>query len=50
VIETLAQVKGIGDWTAHMFLMVALRRPDALPVVEYGSIVRHPLARKSQSC
>lgn len=31
VIERLTQVKGIGTWTAHMFLMFALRRPDVLP-------------------
>ena len=27
VIERLTQVKGIGVWTAHMFLIFALRRP-----------------------
>src|SRR5205807_8471192 len=31
VIEHLTQVKGIGVWTAHMFLMFALRRPNVLP-------------------
>ena len=31
VIEHLTQVKGIGIWTAHMFLIFALRRPDVLP-------------------
>jgi len=36
VIEHLTQVKGIGVWTAHMFLMFTLRRPDVLPVGDYG--------------
>jgi DNA-3-methyladenine glycosylase II len=36
VIATLTQVKGIGVWTAHMFLLFALRRPDVLPVGDYG--------------
>ena len=36
VIEHLTQVKGIGVWTAHMFLMFTLRRPDILPVGDYG--------------
>jgi DNA-3-methyladenine glycosylase II len=31
VVAHLTQVKGIGVWTAHMFLMFALRRPDVLP-------------------
>ena len=35
-IERLTQVKGIGEWTAHMFLMFALRRPDILPVGDLG--------------
>jgi DNA-3-methyladenine glycosylase II len=35
-IERLTQVKGIGDWTAHMFLMFALRRTDVLPVGDLG--------------
>jgi DNA-3-methyladenine glycosylase II len=32
VIQELTQVKGVGVWTAHMFLIFALRRPDVLPV------------------
>ena len=31
VIEHLTQVKGIGVWTAHMFLIFALQRLDVLP-------------------
>jgi len=36
VIDALTQVKGIGVWTAHMFLIFALRRPDVLPVGDLG--------------
>jgi DNA-3-methyladenine glycosylase II len=36
VIETLTRVKGVGVWTAHMFLIFALQRPDVLPVGDLG--------------
>jgi DNA-3-methyladenine glycosylase II len=36
VIEQLTIVKGIGVWTAHMFLIFALRRPDVLPTGDLG--------------
>jgi 3-methyladenine DNA glycosylase/8-oxoguanine DNA glycosylase len=36
VVEALVQVKGIGRWTAEMFLMFRLLRPDILPVGDYG--------------
>ena len=36
VIEMLTQVKGIGVWTAHMFLMFALERPNVLPTGDLG--------------
>jgi len=36
VIKHLTQVKGIGVWTAQMFLMFTLRRPDVLPTGDYG--------------
>jgi DNA-3-methyladenine glycosylase II len=36
VIEHLIKVKGIGVWTAQMFLMFALRRMDVLPVADLG--------------
>lgn len=36
VIEHLTQVKGVGVWTAHMFLMFTLRRPDVLPTGDFG--------------
>ena len=36
VIKHLTQVKGIGVWTAHMFLIFSLRRPNVLPTGDYG--------------
>lgn len=36
VIETLTEIKGIGVWTAHMFLMFALRRPNVLATGDFG--------------
>jgi DNA-3-methyladenine glycosylase II len=36
VIEHLTRVKGIGVWSAQMFLMFALRRPNVLPTADYG--------------
>jgi DNA-3-methyladenine glycosylase II len=36
VMEQLVQVKGIGPWTAEMFLIFCLGRPDVLPVGDLG--------------
>jgi methylated-DNA-[protein]-cysteine S-methyltransferase len=36
VIEQLTRVRGVGRWTAQMFLMFRLGRPDVLPVLDYG--------------
>ena len=38
VIGVLTQVKGIGRWTAEMFLMFRLHRPDVLPVDDLGIV------------
>jgi DNA-3-methyladenine glycosylase II len=36
VIKALVAVKGIGRWTAEMFLMFSLARPDVFAVADYG--------------
>lgn len=36
VIDELVQVRGIGRWTAEMFLMFNLLRPDIFPVGDLG--------------
>ena len=49
VIEHLTQVKGIGVWTAHMFLIFSLRRLNVLPTGDYGvqmALKRHYRKRK----
>jgi len=38
VIAMLTEVKGIGRWTAEMFLMFRLHRPDVLPVGDLGIV------------
>jgi DNA-3-methyladenine glycosylase II len=38
VIENLTQVKGIGRWTAEMFLIFRLQRPDVLPLGDLGIV------------
>jgi DNA-3-methyladenine glycosylase II len=43
VIERVTKVKGIGVWTAHMFLIFALRRPDILPTGDLG--IRNAIRR-----
>src|ERR1700693_1391944 len=49
VIQHLPKVKGVGVWTAHMFLMFTLRRPNVLPTGDYGiqmAIKKHYKKRK----
>ena len=49
VIEHLTQVKGIGVWTAHMFLIFSLHRLNVLPTGDYGvqmALKRHYRKRK----
>jgi DNA-3-methyladenine glycosylase II len=49
VIKHLTQVKGVGVWTAHMFLMFSLKRPNVLPTGDYGiqmAIKQHYKKRK----
>jgi DNA-3-methyladenine glycosylase II len=36
IITQLVSVKGVGVWTAHMFLIFALNRPDVLPFGDFG--------------
>ena len=38
VIDALTSVKGIGRWTAEMFLIFRLHRPDVLPVGDLGIV------------
>jgi DNA-3-methyladenine glycosylase II len=49
VIEHLTQVKGVGVWTAHMFLMFTLQRPNILPTGDFGvrmAVYKHYLDKR----
>jgi DNA-3-methyladenine glycosylase II len=49
VIKHLTQVRGVGVWTAHMFLMFTLKRPNILPTGDFGvqmAIKKHYNKRK----
>jgi DNA-3-methyladenine glycosylase II len=51
VIEHLIQVKGIGVWTAQMFLMFSLKRENVLPTGDFGvrmAMFKHYLAVKRE--
>lgn len=39
VIKALTAVKGVGEWSAHMYMLFYLGRPDVLPTGDFG--VRH---------
>jgi DNA-3-methyladenine glycosylase II len=52
VIEHLTQVKGVGVWTAHMFLMFTLQRANVLPTGDFGirmAIHKHYLERAAKN-
>lgn len=36
IIKELTTIKGVGPWTAEMFLMFTLHRPDVFPVTDLG--------------
>ena len=38
VIDAIVKVKGLGRWSAEMFLMFRLHRPDVLPVGDLGIV------------
>jgi DNA-3-methyladenine glycosylase II len=49
IVKTMTQVKGIGRWSAEMFLMFRLQRPDVMPVGDLGivnAMRRHYRLRK----
>lgn len=49
VIALLTQTRGVGVWTAQMFLMFSLERPDILPTLDFGirtAMMQHYRLRK----
>lgn len=52
VIAHLTQVKGVGVWTAHMFLMFTLQRANVLPIGDFGirmAMHKHYLDRAAKN-
>jgi DNA-3-methyladenine glycosylase II len=56
IIESLTRVKGIGRWTAEMFLLFVLNRPDVWPVDDLGlreaikRLDKHKARPKAKDC
>jgi len=46
VLESLTSIKGIGEWSAHMFLIFALHRLDVFPIGDLG--LRKAMAARYQ--
>ena len=36
IVAQITAIKGLGEWSAHMFLMFQLGRPDVLPIGDFG--------------
>lgn len=49
IIATLTETKGIGRWTAEMFLIFNLGRPDVLPVLDLGVRRGYQIAYKKRA-
>ncbi len=43
IMHKLIAIKGVGEWTVHMFLMFSMRRMDVLPIGDLG--IRNGVAR-----
>lgn len=50
VIKILTRVRGIGNWTAKMYLMFVLSRPDVLPVEDVAFLQGYRWAYKTNDC
>jgi 3-methyladenine DNA glycosylase/8-oxoguanine DNA glycosylase len=49
LVERLTMVRGIGRWTAEMFLIFRLGRPDVLPIDDYGIRKGYAVAFKKRA-
>jgi len=50
VIKTLTAVKGIGNWSAKMYLIFALNRPDVLPTEDVAFLQSYKWLYKTEDC
>lgn len=50
VIREMTRIRGIGTWTAKMYLMFVLNRPDVLPVEDGAFLQGYRWAYKTDDC
>ena len=50
VIHEMTKIRGIGTWTAKMYLMFVLNRPDILPVEDGAFLQGYRWAYKTEDC
>lgn len=50
VIEELTKIKGIGSWTAKMYLIFVLNRPDILPIEDGAFLQSYRWLYKTSDC
>lgn len=50
VIREMTKIRGIGTWTAKMYLMFVLNRPDILPVEDGAFLQGYRWAYKTDDC
>lgn len=50
IIKVLTKIRGIGNWTAKMYLMFVLDRPDILPVEDGAFLQVYRWMYKTQDC
>lgn len=50
VIKELTKLKGIGEWTAHMYLIFVLDRPDVLPITDVAFLQVYKWLYKTNDC
>ena len=50
VIHEMTKIRGIGTWTAKMYLIFVLNRPDVLPVEDGAFLQSYRWAYKTNNC
>lgn len=50
VIKRLTAIRGIGNWTAKMYLIFVLNRPDVLPLEDGAFLQTYKWLYKTQDC
>ena len=50
MITELTKLRGIGEWTAHMYLIFVLDRPDVLPITDVAFLQVYKWLYKTEDC